>query len=166
MQFPKIDNPEQLYVLYKLKYSEEISDDILKDCPRSNFGKCAMFKLDPRTLGNPLFNVLNAYAHYDPEVAYGQGMNYVTANILTYMQFATNNDLDLFSNQTSQVPEANRSTWPFDEMNSFYMLIYLMEDLGWREVIKPGLPGLKVMHEKLKFCICESYPKVALHLEQ
>lgn len=86
IEYPRIDTADQLYLYYKLMYTEEISDDIMKDCPRCNFNKTQQFKFDPRTLKNPLFNVLNAYAHYDPEVAYGQGMNYICANILVYMQ--------------------------------------------------------------------------------
>ena len=39
-EYPRIDTPEELYLFFKLKYSEDISDDIVKDCPRSNFGKC------------------------------------------------------------------------------------------------------------------------------
>lgn len=28
------------------------------------------FKIDPKTGNNPLFNVLNAFANYDPEINY------------------------------------------------------------------------------------------------
>ena len=139
-----------MYLLYKLKYTEEVSDDIMKDCPRCNFNKCHEFKRDPRTLKNPLFNVLNAYAHYDPEVSYGQGMNYVTANILAYMQLTQRRDESLFPVDQKQYSLTQDESWPFDEVDAFYMLVYIMEDIGWRELIRPGLPGLKVMHDALK----------------
>ena len=152
-------------MFYKLKYTEQISDDILKDCPRCNFSKCEQFKCDPRTLKNPLFNVLNAYAHYDPEVAYGQGMNYVTANILAYTQHAELKSPKIMGNQRTMDVIVNEESWPFDEVTAFYILVFIMEDKGWREIIRPGIPGLMILLETIEQCLSQDLPQVVDHLQ-
>ena len=95
----------------------------MKDCPRCNFSKRLEFKNDPRTLKNPLFNVLNAYAQYDPQVNYGQGMNYLTANILNYMQLTESRTSAIIALdvQQSSMAMANEVSGPFDEVNAFYL---------------------------------------------
>lgn len=45
-----------------------------------------MFKEDLKAGNNKLFNVLKAYANYDNEVSYVQGMNYIVALLLLYIQ--------------------------------------------------------------------------------
>jgi hypothetical protein len=53
------------------------------DLKRTDLGNEA-YMIPPKTGKNPLFNVLMAYGHYDPEVSYCQGMNIITAWILKY----------------------------------------------------------------------------------
>ena len=149
-EFPRIDTAEQFYLHYKFMYTEEVTDDLLKDVPRSGFGRCRHFEIDPRTLRNPLFNVLNAYAHYDQEVNYGQGMNMITAQILCYTRQPEQKGLRLFSTDFDNGESEGLGPTQFDEVNSFFILIHLMEDRNWRDVIKPGLPGLKVFIETLR----------------
>jgi|TARA_B110001450_G_C17421856_1_gene400180 hypothetical protein len=57
---------------------------------------------------NPLFNVLNAYANYDTEIGYSQGMNIVGSWILKFMRKEINGEL------------------VYDEMNAFYVLVHIM----------------------------------------
>ena len=59
----------------------------------------------------------------------------------------------------------SEESWPFEEVNAFYMLVYIMEDIGWRELIRPGLPGLKLMLEAIKKYMHKDYPKIVQHLE-
>ena len=63
-------------------------DDIDLDLERTDLGNKA-FMIDLKTGNNPLYNVLSAYGHFDPEVGYCQGMNIVAAWILKYMQEKT-----------------------------------------------------------------------------
>ena len=104
--------------------------------------------------------MLNAYAHYDPDCAYGQGMNYVTANILTYTQHAGSRSARIIGQERTTESIVNEESWPFDEINSFYILVFLMEDKGWREIIRPGIPGLMVLLETIEQCLSQDYPKV------
>ena len=45
------------------------------------------FKASVHSGQNPLYNVLNAYAHLDPEIGYCQGMNIVVSWILKFMRY-------------------------------------------------------------------------------
>ena len=78
-EYPAIESADQLYHHYKVMYTDDITDLLCKDVPRSGFGKNRDFDTDPRSLKNPLFNVLNAFAHFDTEVGYSQGMNMIAA---------------------------------------------------------------------------------------
>lgn len=75
-------------------------------------------------------------------------MNYITANILTFTQQTSDNSS---SSQKQQSTERtmdsiiNEESFPFDEINAFYILIFVMEDKGWREIMRPGMPGLQVL---------------------
>jgi hypothetical protein len=77
--------------------------EIKKDLRRTQIGN-EEFKLDPESGKNRLFNVLNAYSCYDPEIGYSQGMNFLVAVLLKRL----------------------------DEQDAFFMLIHLMEVLQWR----------------------------------
>ena len=67
---------------------------------------------------NSLYNVLNAYAHIDPEIGYCQGMNIVASWILKFMRY--------FDPETNELK--------YDEINSFYLLCYIMRELQYRHV--------------------------------
>jgi len=67
---------------------------------------------------NKLFNVLKAYANYDNEVSYVQGLNYIVALMLIYMQ---------------------------DEELVFWSFVYLMHNKNWRLVYTDKFPKLKSM---------------------
>lgn len=45
-----------------------------------------MFTEDSEAGNNKLFNVLKAYANYDTEVSYVQGINYIVALMLFYVE--------------------------------------------------------------------------------
>ena len=70
---------------------------------------------------NPLFNVLQAYAYFDPEVVYCQGMNFVVSWILKFLQFK----------QDDQVMQ--------NEVDAFFLLVHLMVKHQWRDVYKEGM---------------------------
>lgn len=62
---------------------------------------CEDFKIDKIESGeNSLYNVLNAYAMYDRDVSYCQGMNFIVALLLKHLD---------------------------SEEDTFYSFVYLME---------------------------------------
>ena len=89
---------QDLYENYKSQESKH-SKGIKKDVPRTR-------NVDLQPIINDqsgLFNILNAYAQFDPEVGYTQGLNFIAAVILKYME---------------------------NEEDSFFMLIYIMQKMG------------------------------------
>ena len=56
-----------------------------KDLERTDLSNMD-FKNNYKTGSNPLYNVLNAYAHYDPEVGYCQGMNIIVSWLLKFLK--------------------------------------------------------------------------------
>lgn len=69
---------------------------------------------------NPLFNILNAYANYDEEIGYSQGMNIVAAWILKFMRYE-----QIVDGQTNLV---------YDEINSFFVIVHIMKELDYRNI--------------------------------
>lgn len=60
------------------------SYNIVKDLHRT-LPELEIFKIDYETGNNTLYNVLLAYANYDNEIGYVQGMNYLAAILLIYL---------------------------------------------------------------------------------
>lgn len=75
---------EQMYLYYKVAQRDvTLEKAIWMDCTRTD-PKNKLFQVDYTSGKNPLFNVLMAYANFDPEVNYCQGMNFVVSWLLRY----------------------------------------------------------------------------------
>ena len=68
----QLSNPNEEY---------KISKDIKRTLPDLQF-----FNEDYKTGKNRLYNVLKAYATYDNELGYAQGVNYLAALLLIYIE--------------------------------------------------------------------------------
>ena len=66
--WPNIETADELYSHY-LNEGVDAEYKIDKDVGRSDLG-CKDWKMPCMNGQNHLFNILNAYAHYDPEVGY------------------------------------------------------------------------------------------------
>ena len=64
--------------------NEKAITDIKKDVERT-MGDLELWGEDLNCGNNKLFNVLKAYANYDNEIGYVQGMNYLVALLLFYI---------------------------------------------------------------------------------
>ena len=104
MTKPVVKDSRELYEHYKDLEDEKVGYIIKLDLKRTAIGN-EFFKLDPATGKNPLYNVLNAYAQYDPEINYCQGMNFLVALLLKHLE---------------------------DEEDAFYCLVHIMEELDWK----------------------------------
>jgi len=91
-----------------------VESTILKDVTRT-FTDLPFFVEDSEAGNNKLFNVLKAYANYDTEVSYVQGINYIVALMLLHIE---------------------------DEEQVFWCLVNLMERYAWRWLYVDGLPKL------------------------
>ena len=100
--------------LDKEKLDQETEITIIKDLDRT-FPKCQMFR-DKYGIGQrKLFKVLSNYSKYNKEIGYVQGMGYIAALFLIYM----------------------------DERSSFYLLHSIIKNYELESIILPGFPGLK-----------------------
>ena len=87
-----------------------------------------------------MFNILLAYANYDNEVGYVQGMNYIVALLLFYL--------------------------PDSEEDVFWGLHQLMQRKSWRMVYTHNFPKLKSITKLLESRIHQEFPRVLKHMKQ
>ena len=85
--------------------------------------------------------MLKAYASYDNEVGYVQGMNYIVAFFLFYL------------------PD------PADEERVFWCLHQLMQQRNWRLVFTANFPKLKSITRILEARMQQEMPRVLRHLK-
>jgi len=88
----------------KSLYNEDYERIIKIDLKRTCIGNEAFMR--PHLEGNnPLYNVVNAYAHYDKEIGYCQGMCFIAALLLQHLK---------------------------DEEDAFFCLIHVLKVHDWR----------------------------------
>ena len=84
-----------------------------------------------------LLSILRAYANFDPEVGYTQGMNYIVGALLLLMNpendKATSKEYFLLDQEY--------------EANVFWIFVFIMQNKGWRDVLKDETPKLISMIE-------------------
>ena len=104
-----IKNPKELYHHYRNKRdfeaASQVSRDLNRDINRSFFKDDSFSKpLDNNE--NPLFNVLNAYAHLDKEIGYKTNMHNIASCLLLTIS---------------------------SEEDCFYFFTHIMRIIGWRD---------------------------------
>jgi hypothetical protein len=120
-----------------MKGSDQLIQSINVDLPRTDPGnKCFLKGISNNQ--NPLFNVLIAYANFDPEVNYCQGMNMVASWLLKHLNY--------------------------NEIDAWYFLVYICIKHKWRDVYKPEMTKVKEMALLLNEIISTTYPEVYEHL--
>lgn len=78
-----------------------------------------------------LYNVLLAYANYDSQIGYVQGLNYVAAMLLMHIQ---------------------------DEEKVFWCLIYLLNRYNWRRIYTEEMPKLMELIDIVEKRLETHYP--------
>ncbi len=111
---------------------------IEKDLSRT-FPDIPEFK-EPGSSGkNRLYNILKAYAQYDFKVGYCQGLNYVAAMLLLYIN---------------------------KEELAFFTLVHIMYNFEWRGVYIENMPKLTALLKTLSKEIKARLPDVYAHLKK
>lgn len=156
---PVIHCAQQLFHYYRHIHNARSEFDLKKDLARTDLNN--PFFLTPfKTEKNPLFNVLNAYANYDKEIGYVQGMNIIASWLLKHLQESKNNEYTLinehsdfvyqngYKSQGEEIPEdeqkdldelfdSEKRELVYNEVDAFYCLVHIMYQLKWREVFDP-----------------------------
>ena len=86
-----------------------------------------------------LFNVLLAYANYDTQIGYVQGLNYIAAMLLMHIQ---------------------------DEEKTFWCLTYILKRNNWRLIYAEEMPKLMELIDIIDQALKDDYPNVSKHLEE
>ena len=118
------------------KHNPETKAVIEKDLHRT-FPDVEEFKISISSGKNRLYNVLKAYSEYDPEVGYCQGMNYLAAMLLKYID---------------------------NEELAFFAFIKVMQEFSWREVYIDPMNKLSYLIENLIDQLEIYVPNVIEHL--
>ena len=111
---PTCQTPSQVYEYYKSQYNEAYERQIKKDLERTCAGN-ELFKKPHLDGSNPLYNVVNAYAHYDIEIGYCQGICFIAALLLHYLK---------------------------EEQDAFFCLVHVLKVHDWRGCYAPETPKL------------------------
>lgn len=98
-----------------------------------------------------LYNILHAYANYDKEIGYIQGMNFIVGNILL------NTDQEIY-----EYPEMSigKSKIPIIEEICFWIFIYICFEKNQREVYKKGFVYVLQQVKFLEKRIVNELPEV------
>jgi hypothetical protein len=116
--------------------SNSLVQSIKVDLNRTDPGN-AVFLRETTNGSNPLFNVLIAYANFDPEVNYCQGMNMVASWLLKHLNY--------------------------NEIDAWYFLVYICIKHKWREVYRPEMTKLIEISSLLNEIISTTFPEVYEH---
>eukprot|EP01120_Amphizonella_sp_Union-15-10_P014668 TRINITY_DN71_c0_g1_i1.p1 TRINITY_DN71_c0_g1~~TRINITY_DN71_c0_g1_i1.p1 ORF type:complete len:395 (-),score=31.21 TRINITY_DN71_c0_g1_i1:64-1095(-) len=119
-----IENNRGAYSKYFNIENTEATKRINFDVPRT-FPKHSMFSKEGQGRV-PLFNILKAYANYDPEIGYCQGMSYIVAVLLMHLS----------------------------EELSFWVFVRLMRDYSIRTMFQSHMPLSVQNYEKFLFSKC------------
>ena len=134
----KEQHPANLYPKLCELRNNNASADIRKDVDRT-LAQLGLWGEDLFAGNNKLYNVLMAYANFDQEVGYVQGINYIVAILLFYIQ---------------------------DEELVFWCLYQVMNKLNMRQVYKIGFPKLALLNEHMSERLQTEHPRLLEHLNE
>lgn len=133
-------------------------DRIRKDIIRS-FSEHEYFSENKQEKLKCIQNILEAYANLDPDVGYTQGMNFMVGMLLCFL--ATENTAAEDENS-----EENEDSLSLQlkleelEQETFWMLVYIMQEKDWRMSYVDHTPRLQDLLAKLEDMVSEKLPEV------
>lgn len=81
-----------------------------------------------------MFRVLRAYSHFDKEIGYTQGMNFIAASLLVHLN----------PDNEKEIEEVEFINKEYEE-NIFWILVHIMNCKNWRILFLDGTPGIHIM---------------------
>ena len=104
---------------------------IEKDIPRTYAGE-NFFKKPEYEAKETLFRILRAYANFDEELGYTQGMNGIAGMLLMILSLGH----EEIEGQESKIKQKSI------EKSVFWIFVHIMKEKGWRRVLTDGTPKL------------------------
>jgi hypothetical protein len=135
-------------ITYRWLLTQECKDqhNIEKDIPRT-FPEHEFFKQERKDRLMHLENVLRAYAVFDPEVGYTQGMNFLVGTLIYYMH----------------LEKREKEYFVIDrefEQDIFWILVHILQKKDWRSLYKDHTPKLIELLATLEERIKTELPKL------
>lgn len=97
--------------------------------------------------------VLRAYSHFDKEIGYTQGMNFIAGSLLMLLN----------PDNEKELQEVFFIDKEYEE-NIFWILVHIMYEKKWRVLFKDGTPGIYVMMQKLEEKMQSNIPAIYNHI--
>ncbi|CAD8186251.1 unnamed protein product [Paramecium octaurelia] len=127
--------------LHKIQIEKDVARTIIHD----------MFKQHENQ--QSLKNILIAYANYDKELGYVQGLNIIVANLLVCYDLSVNdqqlNDFEVMDEERDETV--------------FFIFLYIMKDQNWRVVFLEGFEGLRLKIDVLEQMMKKKIPELHKH---
>lgn len=128
----------------RCKHMCETINQIRKDLNRTSVifeedGQESPCEIEFMSGKNPLYNILTAYAEFDQQIGYTQGMNFLVALLYSAVE---------------------------DEVVAFGLMCKIMFELNWRDVYKDELLMLIQMTRKIQAWLKKDQCKISQHLDE
>jgi len=143
-----IKENEKKGITYQWLLAQKCPDhhNIRKDITRT-FPAHEFFIEEKKERLQHLENVLRAYAIFDPEVGYTQGMNFLVGTLIYYMHLErTEKDYYVIDRDF--------------ESDVFWILVHILQKKGWRNLYTDNTPKLMELLGKLEVRISTDLPKL------
>ncbi|EGR28686.1 hypothetical protein IMG5_170380 [Ichthyophthirius multifiliis] len=141
---------------YKKECEKESIYDkqILKDVPRT-YSDFQYFFNEKNEGQTRLYRILKAYAFFDPEVGYVQGMNFIVASLLIHMNPENEKEIkDVYIINSSY------------EENIFWMLVSIMQNKNLRILFVKNMEGIYGYIENLENILKCKVKEVYEHIKE
>uniref|UniRef100_A0A0K8TSK8 Putative rab gtpase-activating protein 1-like isoform x3 n=1 Tax=Tabanus bromius TaxID=304241 RepID=A0A0K8TSK8_TABBR len=134
-----VENKTDMADLYRILITKETKcENVIQRDIHRTFPANQLFKESGGSGQDALFKVSKAYAVYDAEVGYCQGLSFIAASLLLHMP----------------------------EEDSFCVLVALMYDYGLRDLYKHGFENLYMRLYQLSRLMKDQLPKLYEHFEK
>lgn len=156
-----VDNKTDMTDMYRVLLTKEtkcetvIQRDIHRTFPAHKF-----FSEIGGSGQDVLFKVSKAYAVYDTEVGYCQGLSFIAASLLLHVSFIK------LVHCRAKLVDSNPLNLQMPEEEAFCVLVALMYDYGLRELYKDGFQILYLHLYQLNRLMKDQLPKLFEHFEQ
>ena len=134
----------------------KIARDIEKDVLRTITHEKEFNPSYKHSLYASLTKVLHAYIVHDPELGYVQGMNFITAGILFGLAPSNYSNLCFsFGKRFYPRNQGGKGLKNFERM-AFWIMMYIFEELNWREVFGQNFAKLRALYGSFEARILNS----------
>jgi hypothetical protein len=148
---------EKYYMnLLNTKLNEKSRRDIEKDVLRTFTHEKEFSDSGDSSLRDSLTRVLHALVVHDQDLGYVQGMNFITAGVLFGLSPSNYSNLCFSFGQMFYQRNSNKKDFRNFERMAFWVMLYIFEELNWREVFGQNFAKLRTLYASFEIKILGS----------